>query len=49
MTLGWRDREVVGQIFDITGSAEVEFKIGARAVNSSAYQEFTRTVIIIRE
>ncbi len=49
MTLEWRDREVVGQIFDITGSAEVEFKIGARAVNSGAYQEFTRTVIIIRE
>lgn len=49
MTLEWRDREVVGQIFDITGSAEVEFKIGARTVNSGAYQEFTRTVKIIRE
>lgn len=49
MTLEWRDREVVGQIFDITGSAEVEFKIGARAVNSGTYQEFTRKVIIKRE
>lgn len=49
MTLEWRDREVVGEIFDVTGSAEIEFKILARPVNSGTFQEFTRTVKIIRE
>lgn len=49
MTLEWRDREVVGEIFDVTGTAEIEFKILARPVNSGTFQEFTRTVKIIRE
>ena len=49
MTLEWRDREVVGEIFDVTGTSEIEFKILARPVNSGTFQEFTRTVKIIRE
>lgn len=49
MTLEWRDREVVGEIFDVTGTSEIEFRILARPVNSGTFQEFTRTVKIIRE